>query len=104
VGIWVHYVNNPGVAIPASIMVASEPNGGKLYTFQPGSGITSFSVFAPVLDPQPGAPAPNPAWGVAEVSFTLAHAPEPSSLLLAGLGVLGVAARFSWRRNRGKVE
>ncbi|HEY7425626.1 MAG TPA: PEP-CTERM sorting domain-containing protein [Gemmataceae bacterium] len=104
----VHYANNPGVAIPASIVVASEPNGGRLYTFQPGPGITSFSVFAPVIDPPPGAASPamaiNPAWGVAEISFTLAHAPEPSSLVLAGLGAIGLAARFGRRRTRDKVE
>ncbi len=104
VGILVHYVNNPGVAIPASIKVSSEPNGGRLYTFQPGPGITSFSVFAPVLDPWSGNPHPNPAWGVAKVSFTLTHAPEPSSLVLAGLGALGLAARFGRRRTRGKGE
>jgi hypothetical protein len=45
----------------------------------------------------------NPAWGVAEVSFKLDHAPEPSSLVLAGLGALGLSARFGWRRTRGKV-
>jgi hypothetical protein len=74
-------------------------HGGQLYTFA-GSGISSFSVVAPVIDPPPGAMAINPAWGVAEVSFTAAHAPEPSSLVLAGLGVLGLAGRFGWRRVR----
>jgi hypothetical protein len=74
-------------------------HGGRFYTFT-GSGISSFSVFAPVIVPPPGAMAINPAWGVAEVSFTPAHAPEPSSLILAGLGALGVAARFGWRRVR----
>ncbi|HEY7154127.1 MAG TPA: PEP-CTERM sorting domain-containing protein [Gemmataceae bacterium] len=107
VGILVHYVNNPGVAIPASIVVASEQNGGRLYTFQPGPGITSFSIFAPVPHLPPGAAQPvmaiNPAWGMGEISFTLTHAPEPSSLVLAGLGALGLAARFGWRRTQGKV-
>jgi hypothetical protein len=74
-------------------------HGGQLYTFT-GSGISSFSIFAPVIVPPPGAMAINPAWGVAEVSFTPAHAPEPSSLILAGLGALGLAARFGWRRVR----
>ncbi|HEY7315264.1 MAG TPA: PEP-CTERM sorting domain-containing protein [Gemmataceae bacterium] len=74
-------------------------HGGQLYTFT-GSGISSFSVLAPAIVPPPGAMAINPAWGVAEVSFTPAHAPEPSSLILAGLGALGLAARFGWRRVR----
>jgi hypothetical protein len=106
--IFVHYVNNPGVAVPASIVVASEPNGGRLYTFQPGPGITSFSIFAPVPHLPPGVAQPvmaiNPAWGVGKVSVTLTHAPEPSSLVLAGLGALGLAARYGRRRTQGKME
>ena len=74
-------------------------HGGQLYTFT-GSGISSFSVVAPVIVPPRGAMAINPVWGVAEVSFTPAHTPEPSSLVLAGLGALGVAVRFRWRRVR----
>jgi hypothetical protein len=68
------------------------PHGGNLYTIS-GGGISSFDVFVPIMD----APNPNyPAWGIAAVSFT--NNPEPSSLVLAGLGVLGLAARLGWRR------
>jgi MYXO-CTERM domain-containing protein len=105
VGIRVTYANSTvPVGIPAWIETASEPNGGILYTFPVGPGITSFSVFAPpVLDP-PGVAHPaatvNPTWGVAEVSVTLDSAPEPSSLILAALGALGLATRGGWRRRR----
>jgi hypothetical protein len=95
--------NAQGQLMGAASLVGMGLHGGQLYTFT-GSGISSFSVFAPVIDPPPGAASPNmainPAWGVAEASFTPAHAPEPSGLILAGLGALGVAARFGWRRVR----
>ena len=72
------------------------PHGGHLYTLS-GGGISAFSVIVPVSDP----PDINyPAWGVAAVSFTTTNNPEPSSLILAGLGALGVAARFGWPRLR----
>jgi len=95
--------NAQGQLMGAASQGGTGLHGGQLYTFT-GSGISSFSVLAPVIDPPPGAASPtmaiNPAWGVAEVSFTPAHAPEPSSLILAGLGALGLAARFGWRRVR----
>jgi PEP-CTERM motif-containing protein len=73
------------------------PHGGHLYTLS-GGGISSFSVFVPVRDP----PDTNyPAWGVAAVSFS--NNPEPASLVLAGLGLLGLAARFGWRRACGAI-
>ncbi len=99
IGIWVTYAHTTTpVGRPASIEVASAPNGGVVYTIPAIPGITSFSIFAPVpVDPPMSG---NPEWGVAGVSFTLASAPEPSSLILAGLGVLGLAARFGWRRTR----
>lgn len=74
------------------------PHGGDLYTIS-GGGISAFSVSVPVIA---SSDANYPAWGLAEVSFTTA--PEPSSLVLAGLGALGLAARFGWRRKRGKIE
>lgn len=76
------------------------PNGGQEWTFT-GSGIWSFSA---LMVPPPVVSGMgnsfNPAWGIASVSFTMpaGQTPEPSSLVLAGLGALGVAARFGWRR------
>jgi hypothetical protein len=71
-------------------------HGGELYSFT-GYGISSFQVSAPEIHPPPGAMAINPAWGVAEVSVTPSHAPEPSSLVLAGIGGLGFVLRRRWR-------
>lgn len=100
-GFWVQYANNPNMATVAPAKAISEPNGGTLYTFAAGPGITSFTISAPVpVDPPMKI---NPDWGVAEVSITLAHAPEPSSLLLAGLGALGLAASFRRRRISGET-
>ncbi len=70
------------------------PHGGQVWTFT-GSGIASFSGIIPTADG-----LPNPSWGVAEISFTPSSAPEPSSLVLAGLGALGMATRLGWRRIR----
>lgn len=66
-------------------------DGGQVWTFT-GAGIHSFSVAASGSTDGP--------WGVSAVSFTPATAPEPSSIVLAGLGVLGLAARFARRRDR----
>jgi hypothetical protein len=73
------------------------PHGGNLYTIS-GGGISSFDVFVPVMDP----PDTNyPAWGLAAVSFS--NNPEPSSLVLAGLGALGLAAQLAWRRTCRRI-
>jgi len=99
----VGFFNPSGGLLGTATVGGMGPHGGELYTFT-RSGISSFSVFAPVIDPPLGVASPtvafNPAWGVAEVSFTPAHAPEPSSLVLVGLGALGLAARFGWWRVR----
>src|SRR5262249_3191567 len=61
-----------------------------IWTFT-GPGISSFST----------APSPTSgSWGIAQVSFILDTAPEPSSVILASLGALGLAARRGWRRVR----
>ncbi len=73
--------------------------GVQEWTFT-GPGISSFSVAADTPGFGHPATASNPAWGVAGVSFTPASAPEPSSLVLAGLGALGIATRLGWRRSR----
>jgi hypothetical protein len=76
------------------------PHGGLIWTYT-GAGIASFSGFTAVMDPPgSGYPLPNASWGIAEMSFTPTSTPEPSSLVLAGLGALGLAARFGWRRVR----
>jgi hypothetical protein len=98
-GVSVNFFNSHGTWLGSATPEGSGPYGGQLYTFT-SSQINSFTVSAPILDPLPHIPQPNPAWGVAEVSFAPLHAPEPSSFVLAGLGVLGLAARFGWRRPR----
>jgi len=61
-----------------------------VWTFT-GAGISSFAT----------APSPTSgSWGIAQVSFILDTAPEPSSLILASLGALGLAVRRGWRRVR----
>lgn len=64
-------------------VVQPGPDGSQMWTFN-GSGIGSFGVSP--------SPSQNGAWGVAAVSVTPATAPEPSSLVLAGLGALGLVA------------
>jgi len=98
-GVGVSFYNPSGGLLGTVTAGGIGPHGGQLYTFT-GSDIRSFDVFAPIIDPIPNAPPPNPAWGIAEISVGTLHAPEPSSLVLAGLGVLGLAARFGWRRPR----
>ncbi|HTU18299.1 MAG TPA: PEP-CTERM sorting domain-containing protein [Gemmataceae bacterium] len=96
-------IGNPGTpkfnvggynGMPLSItpVLQSTPgaDGGQLWTVT-GTGI--YSVYV-------SSTANNSPWGVSEVSFTTASAPEPSSLVLAGLGALGLATRFGWRRVR----
>jgi hypothetical protein len=106
VSMWVKYANG-SVVMPAYTVIASGPDRSQLTetTFPIGPGIASFFVFAPVIDPPPRAGTANmeinPAWGVAGVSFSTAS--EPSSLVLAGLGALGLTARFGWRRTRGAI-
>lgn len=96
-------IGNPGtpkflvggdIGLPLNITPVSQstpgPDGGHLWTVT-GPGI--YSVYV-------SSTANNSPWGVSEVSFTPATAPEPSSLVLAALGTLGLAARFGWRRLR----
>lgn len=71
------------------------PHGGRLYTFS-GRDISSFDVFVPIIDGLPPADIHYPAWGIAQVSFTTN--PEPSALVLAALGALGLAGRFFAQR------
>lgn len=101
-GVGVSFYNPNGGLLGTATAGGIGPHGGQLYTFT-GNDIRSFDVFAPIIDPIPNAPPPNPAWGVAAISFSTLHAPEPSSFVLAGLGVLGLAARFA-RRGRRPVS
>ena len=75
-------------------------NGEETWTFT-GSGIYGFTASEAVIDaPGLGKMPVNPAWGVAAISFTpsIGQSPEPSSLVLAALGALGLAGRFRRRR------
>lgn len=67
------------------------PDGGQLWTFT-GPGISSIGIGP--------SGSQSGAWGVSGIAFTPSPAPEPSSLVLAGLGTLGLAGRFGWRRTR----
>lgn len=78
--------------------IVQQISGGQTWSFT-SADITSFSAF------QNNGNIPSTPWGVASVSFTptAASAPEPSTLALAGLGLLGLATRFSWRRRRQRA-
>jgi hypothetical protein len=65
------------------------PDGGQIWNVS-GAGIYSIYVSSSGTD--------SP-WGVSEVSFKAASTPEPSTLVLAGLGALGLATRLRWRRS-----
>jgi hypothetical protein len=103
-GIGVSFFNSQGGLLGTAAAGGTGLHGGRLYTFT-SLGISSFTVFAPVMDPYAGDPYPGPAWGVASVSFTLpeGESPEPSSLVLAGLGALVLAARCGRRRSRVEI-
>lgn len=60
------------------------PHGGELYAYS-GGNISAFSVVVPTMDPPD---TYYPPWGVAQVSFV--STPEPSGLVLAGLGTVGL--------------
>jgi hypothetical protein len=60
------------------------PHGGELYAYS-GGNIGAFSVVVPTMDPPD---TYYPPWGVAQVSYV--STPEPSGLVLAGLGTLGI--------------
>lgn len=101
-----HVYGRNGPYLPLNITPLVQPipgtNDERIWKFT-GSGIWSFDA---VAVPPPGAvQSANPAWGVVAVSFApTGQTPEPSSLVLAGLGALGLAARFGWRRTRCQIE
>ncbi|HTU18692.1 MAG TPA: PEP-CTERM sorting domain-containing protein [Gemmataceae bacterium] len=72
-------------------VLQSGPGGSQVWTFT-GPGIGPFGI-------SPSASQTGP-WGISEISFTPTPLPEPSSLVLAGLGALGLTTRFGWRRSR----
>ncbi len=89
--LWVDGLKGQWLNIVPVMQSTPGPDGGQVWTFT-GPGISAFGVLA--------SPSTTGPWGVSEVSFTPATAPEPSSLVLAGLGTLGLVARFAWRRTR----
>lgn len=88
---WVNGLNGQHLNLVPVLQGTPGLDGGQVWTFT-GPGITSFGVLASGFQSGP--------WGVSAVSFTPATAPEPSTLVLAGLGVLGLASRLSCRRGR----
>jgi|SRR5579884_1132105 len=82
-GVSVYGLHNQILNIAPSISSTAD---AQVWTFN-APGISSFSTIPPI----------SGQWGVAEVTFTPASAPEPSSLVLAGLGALGLATRLRWR-------
>jgi hypothetical protein len=73
------------------------PHGGFLYTFT-NPDIQSFSIPAFTGEGGQAYPAWGPTGAVAQISFTSSSSPEPSSLVLAALGALGLAGRFFAQR------
>ncbi|HTU23305.1 MAG TPA: PEP-CTERM sorting domain-containing protein [Gemmataceae bacterium] len=90
-------LNGQSLNIVPVLQSGVQPFGFQEWTVA-GTGISSFSISAPNNQ--------NGPWGVSGVSFTApnaATAPEPSSIVLAGLGAIGLAARWRWRRLRAVV-
>jgi MYXO-CTERM domain-containing protein len=76
------------------------PHGGSLLTVV-GQDVSSFTVVGPLVPGSNVANLPQPQpWGVAQVETSAAHAPEPASCLLAGLGLLGLGAFAVGRRRK----
>lgn len=80
-----------GVPINNITPVIQSLPGSQVWTFT-GLGMSSFSVVPTTMNSSP--------FGISGVSVTTANTPEPSTLILAGLGALGLATRFGWRRVR----
>lgn len=97
--LWLRVYGHNGQVLNITPMIRSMGNT-QIWTFT-GAGISSFGVNPPV-DFEGAGLVSNSPWGVAAVSFAPAEGqtPEPSSLALAGLGVLGLAVSFGWRRKR----
>jgi hypothetical protein len=77
------------------------PHGGVLLTLT-DPGITSFTVGPPLLPLAGAFPPVGLPWGVAQVSFTPASAPEPGALTLCAVGALGLAGCARRRRRAAR--